>query len=729
MFTNHLKTLFVSFLISLTFLSGCDSVSQNQSIDDISNSENIGEASNQEEIVETTEDPFITLSEIDGDVFAKQADESEFAIVSDGFVLSINGAVETKDDSHVKLSYSDGTIVRVGPNSLFELTVIEQEEDGGLLKKLFLETGQLWVALNGGSLEVDTEAGVASVRGSYLSTYFDSVTGFLHITCLEGDCTFGEGENTVSFSAGETVTVDAPGLIPFLASMSIEDLENWLNNSPEAQELLNEFAECAILVEGDILLEDLWTCYISLGNDDFTPPEGEIGDYVWEDMDGDGIQDEFEPPLAEIPVTLFNMDNEIIETNSTNENGEYLFDNIPAGNYYLQFDAPEGFVFTELEAGDDRTVDNDTDEEGYTEPFLLPGGTFIDTLDAGLVFPGSAGVTCPLTGQTIDDEALLALRPIFISISHFPPKATRPSTGINSAPIVFESVLDAGQTRLQALFYCSYPSEFPDVENGGDDGSSNIEVYEIEGVRSGRVFYTEYAKLFNAGLIIKGADSQVLSQILAYTCSFATLRDENNVGSGGLNISKLMAVAEDCLSPAGNTDLSIWNFGPPSPGGEPTPNFQMIYNYLNQTRWDYDESAGGYVRSQNTPDAPEEFTVSTDRLTGDPNVRQNVLVLITQHNVQNPAGSIIEFTITNTRGYGYLLRDGLRYNICWSTVNGDYEASSVLYRPFIVYDCATKEEIPMSPGQTWINVVDTTTSFDNAYGYWRARHYQPTYTP
>ena len=53
---------------------------------------------------------------------------------------------------------------------------------------------------------------------------------------------------------------------------------------------------------------------------------------------------------------------------------------------------------------------------------------------------------------------LLDNRPIFISISKFPAWATRPAV-LATRQLVFETLIDEGQTRLQALFYCGYPEK------------------------------------------------------------------------------------------------------------------------------------------------------------------------------------------------------------------------------------------------------------------------------
>ncbi|MEM7537942.1 MAG: SdrD B-like domain-containing protein, partial [Chloroflexota bacterium] len=52
----------------------------------------------------------------------------------------------------------------------------------------------------------------------------------------------------------------------------------------------------------------------------------EIGNYIWQDDDGDGIQDPCENGLADIDVTLYSITGTVVATTTTNTSGEYYFD-------------------------------------------------------------------------------------------------------------------------------------------------------------------------------------------------------------------------------------------------------------------------------------------------------------------------------------------------------------------------------------------------------------------
>lgn len=120
-----------------------------------------------------------------------------------------------------------------------------------------------------------------------------------------------------------------------------------------------------------------------------------IGDLVWNDVNGNGIQDDGEPGLADVDVeaTWAGPDGELFPPDDTGDNvvystttdadGNYSFEDIPPGEYFVEFMAPGDYVFTEQDAGDD-TIDSDADDTGVTEPFTLESGTPNLDIDAGL---------------------------------------------------------------------------------------------------------------------------------------------------------------------------------------------------------------------------------------------------------------------------------------------------------------------------------------------------------
>ncbi len=72
------------------------------------------------------------------------------------------------------------------------------------------------------------------------------------------------------------------------------------------------------------------------------PVLGSIGDLVWSDTDGDGIQDADEPGVAGVRVELLDADGNVVDTVTTGADGSYLFDDLPLGDYQVRFTASDG---------------------------------------------------------------------------------------------------------------------------------------------------------------------------------------------------------------------------------------------------------------------------------------------------------------------------------------------------------------------------------------------------
>ena len=115
-----------------------------------------------------------------------------------------------------------------------------------------------------------------------------------------------------------------------------------------------------------------------------------VGDRVWLDGNGNGLQDAGEPGIAEVTVNLW-RDGSVVGTTATDAAGEYWFDGLRPGEYALEFVAPAGFVFTMPDQGDDA-FDSDADPTtGITAPFTLLSGQEDPTRDAGLYEPAAVG--------------------------------------------------------------------------------------------------------------------------------------------------------------------------------------------------------------------------------------------------------------------------------------------------------------------------------------------------
>ena len=77
-----------------------------------------------------------------------------------------------------------------------------------------------------------------------------------------------------------------------------------------------------------------------------------IGDFVWEDLDADGIQDAGEPGIENVTVELKDTDGNVLATTTTDAAGNYLFADLDPGEYKVEFELPGGFKFTQASTVD-----------------------------------------------------------------------------------------------------------------------------------------------------------------------------------------------------------------------------------------------------------------------------------------------------------------------------------------------------------------------------------------
>jgi hypothetical protein len=75
------------------------------------------------------------------------------------------------------------------------------------------------------------------------------------------------------------------------------------------------------------------------------PGAGTIGGIVWHDVDGDGEIDDDEPGLGDVAVMLLEGGDELLQA-TTDSDGSYRFDSLPAGAYLVRPVATEGWVAT-----------------------------------------------------------------------------------------------------------------------------------------------------------------------------------------------------------------------------------------------------------------------------------------------------------------------------------------------------------------------------------------------
>jgi protocatechuate 3,4-dioxygenase beta subunit len=174
---------------------------------------------------------------------------------------------------------------------------------------------------------------------------------------------------------------------------------------------VDEGADDAVDSDGDPndgLMTDVVT--LTSGDNNTTLDQGfynlaGLGDFVWLDEDGDGVQDAGEPGVDGVAVELKDANGNVVASTTTANGGAYSFTGLIPGTYSVQFTAPAGFAFTTANAtGVNDADDSDADTAtGMTQTVTLESGEFDGTLDAGLLkLENDAAMLCSDTEVAID---------------------------------------------------------------------------------------------------------------------------------------------------------------------------------------------------------------------------------------------------------------------------------------------------------------------------------------
>jgi len=136
-----------------------------------------------------------------------------------------------------------------------------------------------------------------------------------------------------------------------------------------------------------------------------------IGNFVWNDLDGDGIQDADEPGVPGVKVDLItSLMRTTVASTITDANGFYQF-NVPHDIYIVRLTVPSGMVSTLVNQGFYDFRDSDFEPSNSmgsvsTRPF---SGGPIDTIDAGLILLNQIPTANAGVPQTVNERELVTL--------------------------------------------------------------------------------------------------------------------------------------------------------------------------------------------------------------------------------------------------------------------------------------------------------------------------------
>lgn len=117
---------------------------------------------------------------------------------------------------------------------------------------------------------------------------------------------------------------------------------------------------------------------------------GAVGDFVWHDINTNGVQNGGETGLSGVTVRLYGAATNLLASTVTDATGYYLFNGWPTGTYLIGFTTPTNYFLSARDQGGDDTLDSDPNPAtGFTGAFPISPGTN-RTIDAGMYVPSSS---------------------------------------------------------------------------------------------------------------------------------------------------------------------------------------------------------------------------------------------------------------------------------------------------------------------------------------------------
>jgi|GEM_PF-3934696 len=176
------------------------------------------------------------------------------------------------------------------------------------------------------------------------------------------------GFELTSLQAGSDDTLDSD-VDPITGFSRVLSIDSWLSTSPTTS--IIEFIDIGLKAKA-----------------------ASIGDLVFDDANGNGLQDTDEAGISGVTITLYNDQGVPLANTASGTDGAYVFNGLSAGDYRVGFDLSSlvDKAFTNQNTGDpvlDDAIDSDVDPAtGLTDLFTVAPGQDVTSIDAGVVSDG-----------------------------------------------------------------------------------------------------------------------------------------------------------------------------------------------------------------------------------------------------------------------------------------------------------------------------------------------------
>ncbi|MCH9646898.1 MAG: carboxypeptidase regulatory-like domain-containing protein [Deltaproteobacteria bacterium] len=296
-------------------------------------------------------------------------------------VMSVTYQVQVEDPLDVNTTAIVNTAYATSLEQPFPVvaTVVDPVSLGGSIGD------RVWLDADGDGVQDLGEPGLANVVVQLIDPGLDGMPGGGDDTVLESATTDTNG--------GYLFDHLAPG--NYYVAVDDATLPGGLTTSPGTTD---PSAVIALAGEEEILTVDF-------GYTNADPTTGILGDFVWSDADGDGIQDPGEIGLGNVDVELVDGDGNVVQTTTTTADGGYLFTGISPGEYTVRIASGELLPGGTLD-GFSATTGPQSEGGAISDPVTVAAGEVVLDVDFGFTNPAGTFSIADVFWLDIDADGI-----------------------------------------------------------------------------------------------------------------------------------------------------------------------------------------------------------------------------------------------------------------------------------------------------------------------------------
>lgn len=383
----------------------------------------------------------------------------QFILPDASWSYSEPGVFEADLDSDVTSDNGFGT------TAIFELEIgyDNLDIDAGFIGTSSIIGDYVWLDKNNNGLQDSDEVGINGLNVFLYDEFFNyidvTITTFNQQSGHDGYYEFPEIEEGEYILVFDTADPFSPANVGSNPDIDSDVTSQFVNGSTGI-----------ITLDGE---SQMFNVDAGVSNPDLGQT-GEVGDFVWEDPNKNGIFESTEKGIEGIYIELIDQNNEVVANTKSDENGYYNFSNIEVGEYRIFVELSDEYKATIIDNSFDDETDSDIKEDGYSNFFNVAGGVNLDNIDVGLVsstglIAGTVWLDADLNEMISTDELLVEN----VSVKLFDENSTLIKQTITNVDGQYEF-----KNLLVGSYYLEYSAEadyefLVNTQNNGDNMITN----------------------------------------------------------------------------------------------------------------------------------------------------------------------------------------------------------------------------------------------------------------